>query len=127
MNAGHRSALADRLECALEQACRWHQISVASRPPEGVKLLSAFASEVEEITDLLRSSVPNVRGVAVLELFLIGGYGSGLYAGDSEELQQQLWRMRYLLNPSPAPSQDTPHPPPRLVTEQSAAPARPLD
>ena len=124
MNAGHRSALADRLERALDQARRWHQITVASRPPEGVKLLSAFASEVEEIADLLRTSVPNVRGVAVLKLCLIGGYGSALYAGDSEELQQQLWRMRYLLNPSRAPRQDTPHPPPRSLTKQPAA-ARP--
>ena len=64
---------------------------------------------------------PNVRGVAVLELFLIGGYGSALYARDNEELQQQLWRMRYLLNPSPAPRQDAPHPPPRSVTGQPAA------
>ena len=69
MNVGHRSALADRLGRALDQARSWHQISVASRPPEGVKLLSAFACEVEEVAELVRTPVPNVRGVAVLELF----------------------------------------------------------
>ena len=121
MNVGHRSALADRLGRALDQARSWHQISVALRPPEGVKLLSAFACEVEEVAELVRTPVPNVRGVAVLELFLIGGYGSALYAGDSEVLQQQLWRMRYLLNPGRAPSQEAPHPPRRSVTGQSAA------
>jgi hypothetical protein len=68
-------------------------------PPEGVKLLLSFALELDDIVELLRAGEPTVRGLAVLELFLIGGYGSALYAGDRDELQQQLWRIRYLLNP----------------------------
>jgi hypothetical protein len=100
----HHSQLACRLERALADARRWHQITVASRPPEGVKLLNGFEREINEIIQSLHSATPTLRGVAALELFLIGGYGSALYGGDKAELQQQLWRIRYLLNPEPSSS-----------------------
>jgi hypothetical protein len=99
---GHLSELAGRLERALDEARRWHQIALASRPPEGVKLLRGFAREIDDIVGVLRTREPTVCGLAMLELFLIGGYGSALYAGEKDELQQQLWRIRYVLSPGRA-------------------------
>jgi len=96
----HRAQLAERLERALDEAVRWHQLPVASRPPPGVRLLRGFASEVGAIAGQLRCGQPAVPGVALLELFLTGGYGSALYAGDSDLLREQLWRIRSLICPA---------------------------
>lgn len=49
-------------------------------------------------------------GEALLELMLIGGYGSALYAGQRQQLREQLWRIRYRLNPpatAPAPATES--------------------
>lgn len=100
----YRAELTCRLLRALADARRWHQIAVASRPPEGVKILKRYAREIDEIVETLHGRQPALCGVAALELFLIGGYGGALYTGDAVELQQQLWRIRYLLNPGPGPS-----------------------
>jgi len=97
---GHRAQLANRLERALDEAVRWHQLPVASRPPPGTRLLCAFAPEVRAIVEQLRSGQPALPGVALLELLLAGGYGSALYAGDSDLLRQQLWRIHYLICPA---------------------------
>jgi hypothetical protein len=96
----HRAQLAERLERALDEAVRWHQLPVASRPPPGIRVLCAFAPEVRAIAGQLRGGQPALPGVAVLELFSTGGYGSALYAGDQDLLREHLWRIRYLLCPA---------------------------
>jgi hypothetical protein len=97
---GHRAQLAERLERALDEAVRWDQLPVASRPPPEIRLLCAFTPEVRTIAGQLRSGPPALPGVALLELLLTGGYGSGLYSGDSDLLREQLWRIRYLISPA---------------------------
>jgi hypothetical protein len=97
----HRDQLAMRLERALDEAVRWHRLPVASRPPPGVRLLCAFAPEVRAIAAQLRDGQPALPGIALVELLLTGGYGSGLYAGDHDLLREQLWRIRCLLCPAP--------------------------
>lgn len=94
---GHRGQLAERLERALDEAVRWHQLPAASRPPPGIGRLCAFAPEVRAIAGQLRSGQPALPGVALLELFLAGGYGSPVYAGDQDVLREQLWQIRYLI------------------------------
>jgi hypothetical protein len=100
VTARHRAHLAERLERALDEAVRWPQLPVASRPPPGIRVLCAFAPEVRAIAGQLRGGPPALPGVAVLELFLTGGYGSALYAGDEDLLREHLWRIRYLLCPA---------------------------
>jgi len=97
---GHRAHLAERLERALSEAAFWHQLPVASRPPPGIRRLCGFAPEVRAIAGQLRSGQPALPGVAQLELFLTGGYGSALYAGDEDLLREHLWRIRYLICPA---------------------------
>lgn len=96
----HHAQLAERLERALDEALRWHQLPVASRPPPGVRLLCTFAPEVRAIAGQLRGGQSALPGVALLELLLTGGYGSALYAGDKDLLREQLWRIRYLICPA---------------------------
>lgn len=96
----HRAQLAERLERALDEAVRWHRLPVASRPPPGVRLLCEFAPEVRAIAGQLRHGQPALPGIALLELFLAGGYASALYAGDHDLLREQLWRIRYLIRPA---------------------------
>jgi hypothetical protein len=104
---GHHSQLAERLERALDEAVRWDQLPVASRPPPEIRLLCAFTPEVRGIAGQLRSGRPALPGVALLELLLTGGYGSALYAGDQDLLRQYLWRIRYLISPAaPAETAD---------------------
>ncbi|HEY6397244.1 MAG TPA: hypothetical protein VIX82_07300 [Solirubrobacteraceae bacterium] len=94
----HSADLAGRLERALDEAAGWHRLPVASRPPPGIRLLGAFAPEVHAIAEQLRSGRAALPGIALLELFLIGGYGSRLYGGDKLELGEQLRRIRQLLS-----------------------------
>jgi hypothetical protein len=93
----HLARLAERLEGALDEAVRWQQLPVASRPPPGIRRLCGFAPEVRAIAGQLRSGQVALPGVALLELFLTGGYGSALYAGEKDLLREQLWRIRYLI------------------------------
>jgi len=102
---GHRAQLAERLERALDEAESWHELPVASRPPVGVRLLCGFAPEVRAIAGQLRGGRSALPGLALLELFLAGGYGSALYAGDEDLLREYLWRIRYLICPA-APAGD---------------------
>jgi hypothetical protein len=95
---GHHSQLAERLERALDEAVRWDQLPVASRPPPEIRLLRSFTPEVRAIAGQLRGGRPALPAVALLELFLTGGYGSALYAGDQDLLRQYLWRIRYLIS-----------------------------
>jgi len=92
--------LAAALAQGLDSAERWHQILVASRPPEGVRVLGRFAPEVRAIVAQIRDQRADVRGIALLARFLAGGYGSPLYSGDAEAVGHELARIAYLL-PSP--------------------------
>ena len=64
--------------------------------------LRAYAPEVGVIAGQLRGGQPALPGVPSLELFLTGGYGSALYAGDEDLLREHLWRIRYLICPASA-------------------------
>ncbi len=101
-NPMHVSDLADRLALAFQDAREWRQCQVASRRREGVKLLQGFGHEIGDIVGLLRTGEPTLRGLALLEVFLISIYRSVVYLGGEKELQQQLWRIRYLLTPGEA-------------------------
>jgi hypothetical protein len=92
--------LAATLAQALDSAERWHQILVASRPPEGVRVLRRFAPQVRAIVAQIRDQHADVRRIALLARFLAGGYGSPLYSGDAEAVAHELARIAYLL-PSP--------------------------
>lgn len=104
-----REQLSRSLERALDSAERWHEILIASRPPEGVRLLSRFAPEIRLIVAQVRDGPADLRGIALLARLLTGGYGASLYSGDAEALRCELERITYLLRcPSSGPSQSSP-------------------
>jgi hypothetical protein len=94
----HAVQLARQLERTLDDARRWHELVMTSRPPPGLRLLCEFAPEVETIVRQLRAGDASLPGVALLELMLSGGYESALYAGDKHALREQLSRIRHLLS-----------------------------
>jgi hypothetical protein len=94
----HRERLAAELERALRQAERWHELPVASRPPETVRTLAEFRAEIREIATSLRRPNAAAPGLALLELSLAGGYSSVLYAGSRQAVRESLWRIRFLLD-----------------------------
>ncbi len=105
-----REQLGRSLERALDAAERWHEILVAARPPEGVRVLKRFAPEIRQIVAQVRNEQADVRGIALLARFLAGGYGSPLYSGDAEALRCELARIAYLLGcPSCRPKDSTTH------------------
>jgi hypothetical protein len=100
-NPKRREQLSRSLGRALDAAEHWHQILVASRPPEGVRLLSRFAPEIRQIVTQLRDEPADVRGIALLARYLAGGPGSPLYSGDAEALRRELARIAHLLGCPP--------------------------
>lgn len=94
----HARQLAARLQRTYDDAVGWHQLALASRPPATIRVLRSFAPEIEAIHTQLRLQ-PAVPGLALLELLLIGGPDSALYAGDESALRDQLGRIRLLLEP----------------------------
>jgi len=96
----HVRQLAAGLERTFDDAQRWGELAIASRPPAGTRLLCLFASEVDAILAQLRGQ-PSLPGLASLELLLIGGHDSALYGGDENALRDQLWRLRRLLGDGP--------------------------
>ena len=94
----HTRQLAARLERTFDDAVRWHELAFASRPPGAIRLLCSFAPEIEAIHAQLRAQ-PAVPGLALLELLLIAGPDSALYAGDKSALRDQLGQIRLLLKP----------------------------
>jgi hypothetical protein len=105
-DAKRRADLAARLERALDAAERWYQIPVTCRPPDGVRVLRQFGPQVRPIVQNLRSGQADVRGIALLAGFLVGGYGSPLYAGDAEGVRRELVRVAYLLHCRPTNGAD---------------------
>ena len=87
-----RDHLARSLERALDAAEHWREISVASRPPAGVRRLVAHAALVREIAALVRDPATGVRGVALLHRLLSGGFAASIYDGDPRLLAQELAR-----------------------------------
>ena len=96
----HTRQLAARLERTFDDAVRWHELAFASRPPAAIRPLCSFAPEIEAIHAQLRAQ-PAVPGLALLELLLIAGPDSALYAGDKSALRDQLGQIRLLLKPIP--------------------------
>jgi len=97
-SARYSAQLARRLERTLEDAQRWYQIPIASRPPPGVKLLAGFAEETRAIVEQLRAGHAAVPGLALLDLMLSDGGDSTLYAGNRDALGEQLWRISHLIS-----------------------------
>ena len=97
----HIERLAADLGRALHHAENLHELPVATRPPESLRRLTSFRGEVEQIILLLQGASLSLRGLALLKLSLLGGYGSVLYAGDMSAVREQLWRIRFLLNQAP--------------------------
>jgi hypothetical protein len=92
-----RDRLARSLERALRMAEHWHELSVGSRPPAGIRHLAAHAGLVREIAELVRDPATAVRGVALLHRLLQGGYASTIYGGEPGFLAQELARTRVAL------------------------------
>ena len=92
-----RERLAHGLERALFAAEHWPQLWVSTRPPPGVLNLLPCAETAREITRLVRDPRTSVRGVAVLDRVVCGGYSSLLYDGPARALAQELARIRFLL------------------------------
>jgi hypothetical protein len=94
---GYRERLASRLQRALADARDWPELAIASRPPPAIRNLVTLAPEVAEIVALLRNPDAPVRGVALVDRLLRGGYASVLYGGPPERLERELGRIRFIL------------------------------
>jgi hypothetical protein len=94
----HATQLAARLQRTFDDAVRWHELPVTSRPPQAIRQLREFALEVDAIVRHLRSGEADLQGLALLELMLCGDSDSALYVGDKRALREQLWRIRHLLS-----------------------------
>jgi hypothetical protein len=100
-----RQRLAADLARALERAENWESLPVAARPPGEVRKLASFRGDIEQIISLAKISDAAPAGLALLELSLLGGYGSAVSSSDPQTLRELLWRIRYLLAPTaPRPS-----------------------
>jgi hypothetical protein len=93
----NRQRLAAALARALDRAEHWESLPVAARPPGSVRNLASFRGEIEEIISLAKTGSAAGAGLALLELSLLGGYGSPVYVSDPRTLRELLWRIRYLL------------------------------
>lgn len=92
-----REQLARSLERALYAAEHLTELSITSRPPPTVRHLLQSDETAREITRLVRDPRTSVRGVAVLDRLICGGYSSALYAGCPDRLARELGRIRFLL------------------------------
>jgi len=92
-----RRQLARSLERALYAAEHWPELSITSRPPPTVRHLLQCGEAAREVTRLARDPRTSVRGVAVLDRLICGGYSSALYAGSPDRLARELGRIRFLL------------------------------
>lgn len=107
----HRERLASSLERALYAAEHWHQLWVARRPPPGVRNLLGCPQLTREVAQLVRDARTSVRGVALLDRVVCGGYAATLYMGPADALEQELVRIRFLLTASLPSANDVWRPP----------------
>lgn len=75
----------------------WYQIPIASRPPQGIRLLAGFANETRAIVEQLRAGPAAVPSLALLDLMLSNGIDPTLDAGDRDALREQLRRISHLM------------------------------
>lgn len=94
-----RESLARSLERLLRAAQRWEEIPPHLRPLPGVDRLREAAPEVRDVVARLRAEPVRVQGVALVSRLLSDGQASPLYRGDARRLQEELGRIRYLLEP----------------------------
>jgi hypothetical protein len=93
-----RAALAKSLARALHDAEHWNELLVASRPPWGVRRLTAHAAVIHAIIDALGASGPHsLRATVLLEWLIQGGYGSALYESHDNWLAGELARIHFEL------------------------------
>jgi hypothetical protein len=97
----HRRQLARRLSDALDSAERWTTISPASRPPPTIRTLLVHRHAALSVIDQLQHDHVAVRGVALVERLLDGGYSSPLYRGDARRLGEELHRAAFELRQEP--------------------------
>jgi len=100
---GRRQQYARSLIQALDAAEHWHQILVAYRPPQGIRLLNGFAPEIRQVVRQVRDEDTDVAGIALLARFLAGGSGSTLYSADATAIRRELARITHLLSPHAQP------------------------
>lgn len=97
-----RERLARRLEETLEDSWKWERTPPPSRPLYGIQCLRDSATEVSAIVRTLRTRRVRAQGVALVARLLGDGERSPLYAGDSRRLQEEVCRIRYLLEAGPS-------------------------
>jgi hypothetical protein len=76
----------------------WHELSITSRPPPTVRDLLQCGAAAREVTRLVQDGRTSLRGVALLDRLMCGGFASALYAGSPDRLARELGRIRFLLD-----------------------------
>lgn len=93
----HRHRLAGRLRRALDAAAGWDAQLPASRPPASVRNLLSSACTVRAVVEALEAESADLRGVALVDRLLDGGYGSPLYRDEPARLRSELARVAFEL------------------------------
>jgi hypothetical protein len=97
----HRRRLAAQLASAIDAAERWGEISPASRPPPTIRNVLPHRQSALTVIALLDGERASVRGVALVERLLDGGYGSELYMGNARGVGEELRRAVFELSRTP--------------------------
>jgi hypothetical protein len=93
----HRAALAVALGRALAAADR-QGVPLTTRPPPSACNLLPYRATIVDVIDLvLASESTSVRGVALLDRLVRGGYAAPLYVGRPGDVGRELARIRMLL------------------------------
>jgi hypothetical protein len=93
----HRARLARTLAEVAHASEHWHEIAIGRRPPPGVRDLGEHTATIAEIVTLVREPGTSVRGVALLDRLVGGGYAATIFVGPSDGIGRELGRIRYLL------------------------------
>lgn len=93
----YRHRLARRLQRALDAAAGWDAQLPASRPPASVRNLLSSADMVRAVVEALERESADLRGVALVDRLLDGGYGSPLYRDEPARLRAELARVAFQL------------------------------
>jgi hypothetical protein len=94
----NRERLAEQLLRTLRLAESFDRLAVASRPPPGVRPLARHADLVRSIAARLEQPRPSLRGVALVERLLDGGYAASIYHLDPVALEREIRRIRCQLS-----------------------------